>query len=1322
MSHVSLRLGHKLNLSLLVFMLLLGTATAVLVLVGFNRSQDNAAARSREGLEREGVTTLQELSKQQAYIGELQLAPAAEWGHQAGSYLRLRGHDVTPIDPATLATAPSGMLYDPNPVRKTDLFFLPGANLAGKAGQEASESSTLSDFFESLFTDYQGQLIEDAFRPIAIYYISAEGLMRYYPPVVTTETVLKGTVSAEDLAQLHASVSEAKNPLKKTIWTSPYVDQSGQGDVLTAYTPVYDERGYRGVIGVDVSLDKLKEQVQNIQPTTGGFSFYIDAEGNFLKTFDYDTLTKLAADGANLAFRAAVDDMEKGRSGNARFELNGREMFVAYAPMETIGGSLALVAPVDEMTIEANGVTDSIISEGNRTLGFIILVMVLLFLLALGSTAWLNRRILLVPIETLVSGTRAVAAGNFNASIPVRSKDELGDLAASFNRMIQEVRTRNDALVREITEREQTARALAEREESARQIFQSVSDAIFITDNQDRIVDANLRAQEMYGYSLEELQHLEPTALVNEPSAKPRAEFLAMVAGGEQARARAVSVRKDGTTFLSSVFSTRAIYFGEQHVLTVVRDITEEVAHQQRLEQRVEERTRELALLLDVSNAVASTLDTRELFALVLDQLAEVVPFRGGSVMTLQGSELVTQYVRGSRSDGDATSSTQRRFAAERLRNSFSNLLEGEPMVVENVRGETAFARDFRWFVGDALETEFPRIVSWMALPMVHKGRFLGIVSVSSDVEGRFTERDANLAMAIANQAAIAIENARLFAETERRALEMTALSRIATTLELEKSLEATLNSLAQRVVESTNAVAASVSTLATDGGLTLGGEYGLPTGFFAAIEEGIKHGAPRPNLRVLSTHEPMVIRDVRKSIETEPAYAGLLDEIRAAEWDTIVIVPMRYGDRDLGTLETYYRPHQTPDQREIGLLAAMARQAATAIENATLFSQSETRVRQLEALTLIASSFSLEVSLSELMTKMAEHIVRATSAVAGSVTLAEGPHGGMQMIGTAGLPEGFAEAMEVAYRNGAGAPSLRAMAEKRASYQESFREGVIDDPRYAEARQFLENATWESTLITPIIYGGQSLGVLTLGYPAGAAPSDEERAFVEAVADQTGLVIENSRLYQRASSAAALEERQRLARELHDSVSQALYGIALGARTARRRIGDDGPANVVEPLDYVLSLAEAGLTEMRALIFELRPESIAQEGLVAAIGRQVASTQARYNTKVTAELCEEPDVSLDIKEALYRIAQESMHNTVKHARATRVDVRLSLQEHLLQLEVSDNGQGFDPSGEFPGHLGLKSMRERARAIGGSLDVESQPGKGTRIVLSVQLD
>jgi signal transduction histidine kinase len=141
----------------------------------------------------------------------------------------------------------------------------------------------------------------------------------------------------------------------------------------------------------------------------------------------------------------------------------------------------------------------------------------------------------------------------------------------------------------------------------------------------------------------------------------------------------------------------------------------------------------------------------------------------------------------------------------------------------------------------------------------------------------------------------------------------------------------------------------------------------------------------------------------------------------------------------------------------------------------------------------------------------------------------------------------------------------------------------------------------------------------------------------------------------------------------------------------------------------------------MRALIFELRPESIAQEGLVAAIGRQVAATQARYGVRVAATLCEEPDVSLDIKEALYRIAQESMHNTVKHARASRIDVNLAFESSELRLEISDDGQGFDTQGDFPGHLGLKSMRERARDILGSFDVASEPGEGTRINVRVPI-
>jgi signal transduction histidine kinase len=145
-----------------------------------------------------------------------------------------------------------------------------------------------------------------------------------------------------------------------------------------------------------------------------------------------------------------------------------------------------------------------------------------------------------------------------------------------------------------------------------------------------------------------------------------------------------------------------------------------------------------------------------------------------------------------------------------------------------------------------------------------------------------------------------------------------------------------------------------------------------------------------------------------------------------------------------------------------------------------------------------------------------------------------------------------------------------------------------------------------------------------------------------------------------------------------------------------------------------VLSLADAGLAEMRALIFELRPESLESEGLVAALQKQAAALHARHGIETDLALGDEPDVPLAIKEALYRIAQEALHNVVKHARADSVVLRLASGEGMLTLEVVDNGVGFDAAGEFPGHLGLRSMRERVTALGGTLDVESEPGHGVR--------
>ena len=305
----------------------------------------------------------------------------------------------------------------------------------------------------------------------------------------------------------------------------------------------------------------------------------------------------------------------------------------------------------------------------------------------------------------------------------------------------------------------------------------------------------------------------------------------------------------------------------------------------------------------------------------------------------------------------------------------------------------------------------------------------------------------------------------------------------------------------------------------------------------------------------------------------------------------------------------------------------------------------------------------------------------------------------------------------------------------------------IISDVRgdHRLARAFRESAGEHmNTLLShihcwmgvPLMVQDRMIGVLSLDHGQAGYYTAQHASVALAIANQAAIAIENARLYQQSQQLAVLQERQRLARELHDSVSQALYGIALGARTARRLLdsaqAEDqraAPADaarddslrrkLAQPLDYVLQLAEAGMAEMRALIFELRPESLQNEGLVAALSKHGASMQARHHIAVETEFCEEPQLSFDCKEALYRIAQEALHNIVKHAKATRASIRLASDGDGVTLEVRDNGAGFDPRGEFPGHLGLKSMRERIEKLGGTLTIDSAPGRGATVVARV---
>jgi len=364
--------------------------------------------------------------------------------------------------------------------------------------------------------------------------------------------------------------------------------------------------------------------------------------------------------------------------------------------------------------------------------------------------------------------------------------------------------------------------------------------------------------------------------------------------------------------------------------------------------------------------------------------------------------------------------------------------------------------------------------------------------------------------------------------------------------------------------------------------------------------------------------------------------------------------------------------------------------------------------------LSTIAARATLDLPMADMMDALAEGVVKASTAVACVVASVDESTGVLQPEGAFGLPEGSKSGLHASWRAGAQSPTIEAFRKQQSVLVPNTREFLLGNELYGPIHHFVREAAWDIAYIVPLISRGRSLGALTLLYLPGYEPGQEETVFLKAVADQTAVAIENARLFSEVRGNAALEERQKLARELHDSVSQALYGIALGTKTARALVKHD-PEQAAEPLEYVLSLAEAGMAEMRALIFELRPESLKMEGLVTALEKQAAALRARHESEVETDLCTEPDAPLDVKEVLYRITQEALHNTVKHARASRVQIRMRCSSEYITLDVSDDGKGFDPEGDFPGHLGLRSMRERAERLGGTLAVESAPGKGTKI-------
>jgi signal transduction histidine kinase len=263
---------------------------------------------------------------------------------------------------------------------------------------------------------------------------------------------------------------------------------------------------------------------------------------------------------------------------------------------------------------------------------------------------------------------------------------------------------------------------------------------------------------------------------------------------------------------------------------------------------------------------------------------------------------------------------------------------------------------------------------------------------------------------------------------------------------------------------------------------------------------------------------------------------------------------------------------------------------------------------------------------------------------------------------------------------------------------------------------------TPKSWLGVPMLVGGEVMGILSVQNVSHENAFDESDVRrLQTFAASMSIALENARLYEQARHLAILEERQRLARELHDSVTQSLYGINLYAEAAIGQLTLGQNAHVHQLLNDIQKTAQESLADMRLMIYELRPPILEREGLAAALQNRLYSVENRVGLKSMFSSNLSERLPALIEEGLYRIAREALNNTLKHAHAKNVEVCIVQEEGRIVLEISDNGIGFDlQTACHEGCLGIISMRERAVVQGWQFAIDSGPGQGTRVRVEVK--
>ncbi|GAB4446514.1 MAG: GAF domain-containing protein [Chloroflexi bacterium OHK40] len=592
-----------------------------------------------------------------------------------------------------------------------------------------------------------------------------------------------------------------------------------------------------------------------------------------------------------------------------------------------------------------------------------------------------------------------------------------------------------------------------------------------------------------------------------------------------------------------------------------------------------------------------------------------------------------------------------------------------------------------------------------LLVPLRGRGeRLIGVVFIGLPTAAATFDPTAALVIeAIARQAAMAVENVRL-AERSARLL---AKEQLLAALGRDVSATLDLGAILSRTVE-------RVATAFGSGSLALlTAERTLQIVAAAPSEAHLLHRSFHLGQGMVGWVAEHGRSYFANTLGEAPDFPPADPSARSA-----IVAPLRSGGQVIGALIVGApRPHAFTYE-DVDLLEAIAAQVGGPITSARLYdeaqrlaAQVQRRADQLAVLNAIARSASASLDQEASLPEVTSEIRNGFGYHQVDLFLLDEETNELVLSAAAGAypptPPGYRQHLNLGLLGRA----ARTGAIVRA-----------DDVReHADLLSIAERSATRSELVVPIVASGRTLGVLNVESPELAAFTDEDENILETVADMLAGSLENARLYRKAQAAAVFEERNRLARELHDSVTQQLFSMTLTAQAARAQL-ERNPQRVASQLERLQETATAALAEMRALIFQLRPPALRDQGLVAALQQHAQLLARREGIAIGLSVVGDERLARGLEQPLYRIVQEALNNVIKHANAQNVQVSLEFGAERIRVRVVDDGQGFDPNATPSGdgrHLGVLGMRERAAEIGGTMELRSALGSGTEVIVTV---